>query len=175
MNRLVFTPPVALQTQVTAITKETPMTFMDPSSRKTLREGLSEYFHQSSALMDKSELPSDLGKGLQSHDVAHVVFGCDTSFLGEVVLARWSIFGVTGSIRPYLTGFRRRETRGLFIDALSAFRPRMFWPVVKFASVAVVRSLRMRKRWPFENYSQYLDEPLCDIRERFGIRVLGPL
>ena len=41
--------------------------------------------------------------------------------------------------------------------------------------VAVVRSLRMRERWPFEDYGQYLDQPLCEIRERFGIRVLGPL
>jgi hypothetical protein len=170
--RSLSTPPLAEPTGAYA---ETAMAYLDADSRMTLRQGLSEYFRQNGGLMESSELPLDLGLGLRSHDVAHVVFGCDTTLLGEVVLARWSLFGVTGSIRPYLIGLRRRETRGLFRDALSAFRPAMFWRMVKFASVAVVRSLRMRERWPFENYPQYFDQPLCDLRERFGIRVLGPL
>ncbi len=139
----------------------------------TLREGLAEYFRRNRGLMDEAELPQYLGLGLHSHDVAHVVFGCDTSLVGEVVLARWSLFGVTGSIRPYLIGLRRRETRGLFRDALAGFRPSMLWRMLKLASMAVVRSLRMRERWPFEAYGPYLDQPLCKIRERFGIRVLG--
>jgi hypothetical protein len=151
------------------------MAYMDPDSGMTLRQGLVEYFRQGSTLMKPSHLPRDLGLGLRSHDVAHVVFGCDTSLVGEVVLARWSLFGVTGSIRPYLIGLRRRETRGLFRDALAAFRPMMFWPIVKFASLAIVRSLRMRERWPFEDYDSFLDQPLCEIRERFEIRVLGSI
>lgn len=149
-----------------------PLAYMHHDSRMTLREGLREYFGQSDALMEASELPEDLSFGLQSHDVAHVVFGCDTTLLGEVVLARWSLFGVTGSIRPYLIGLRRRETRGLFRDALAAFRPSMLWRLMKYASVAIARSLRMRERWPFEDYVEYLDQPLCEIRERFGIRVI---
>jgi hypothetical protein len=104
-----------------------------------------------------------------------VVFGCDTTLVGEVILARWSVFGVTGSVRPYLIGLRRRETRVLFRDALRAFRLPMLWRMVKFASLAVVRSLRMRERWPFEDYERFLDQPLCEIREQFGIRVLGPV
>jgi len=31
----------------------------------------------------------------------------------------------------------------------------------------------MGERWPFEDYDRYLDQPLGEIRERFGIRVLG--
>jgi hypothetical protein len=151
----------------------TAMAYQAQESQMTLREGLAEYFRWSGELMDRAELPPDLGLGLRSHDVAHVVFGCDTTLLGEVVLARWSLFGVTGSIRPYLIGLRRRETRGLFRDAYAAFRPAMLWQLVKFATAAVVRSLRMRERWPFEDHLPYLDQPLCEIRERFGIRVLG--
>lgn len=149
------------------------MAYQAQDSPLTLREGLAEYFGRNSGLMDQAELPRDLGEGLHSHDIAHVIFGCDTSLLGEVVLARWSLFGVTGSIRPYLTGLRRRETRGLFRDALARFRPSMLWRLVKFASIAIIRSLRMSERWPFDAYEPYLDQPLCEIRERFGIRVLG--
>jgi hypothetical protein len=154
---------------------ETTMSYLQPDSRMTLREGLAEYFRQNSELMGQGDLPRDLGVGLQSHDVAHVVFGCDTSVVGEVVLSRWSFFGITGSIRPYLIGYRRSETRVLFKDAMKRFRLSMLWPMVKFASLAFVRSLRMRERWPYQHYSQYLDLPLYEIREHFGIRVLGPL
>ena len=51
----------------------------------------------------------------------------------------------------------------------------MFWPIVKYATIAIVRSLRMRERWPFEDYDSFLDQPLCEIRARFGIRVLGSI
>lgn len=152
---------------------KTSMAYTASDSRMTLREGLAEYFAQSDDLMEGSELPPDLGIGLQSHDVAHVVFGCDTSFLGEAILVRWSLFGVVGSVRPYLIGMQRKETRGLFFDAFAKFRLSMLWPLAKYSSIAVYRSLRMQKRWPFEDYEPYLDKPLNEIREQFGIRVLG--
>ena len=150
----------------------TRLAYQEQDAPMTLREGLAEYFRQNPGLMDEAELPNDLAVGLHSHDVAHVVFGCDTSLVGEVILVRWSLFGVTGSIRPYLIGLRRPETRGLFRDAFAAFRPRMLWRMVKLATLAIVRSLRMRERWPFEGYEAYLDQPLGQIRERFGIRVI---
>ena len=171
----ISTSPISAQNKVAGTPAAQPMKYQAPDSRMTLRQGLAEYFNRSSGIMDEAELPRDLGLGLRSHDVAHVVFGCDTTLVGEVILARWSVFGVTGSVRPYLIGLRRRETRVLFRDALRAFRLPMLWRMVKFASLAVVRSLRMRKRWPFEDYERFLDQPLCEIREQFGIRVLGPV
>lgn len=169
-NQLTEAPPRALHTP-----SDATMAYLDPDARMTLREGIAEYFRQTGKMMDPAELPPDLGLGLRAHDVAHVVFGCDTTLVGEVVLVRWSLFGVTGSIRPYLIGFRRRETRGLFLDAAAAFRPAMLWRMTKFASLAVFRSLRMRERWPFEDFGQYLDQPLCEIREHYGIRVIRTL
>ena len=83
-----------------------------------------------------------------------------------MVASGWfSFFGVVGSIRPYLIGMQRQETRGLFIDAFAKFRLSMLWPLVKYSSTAVYRSLRMRKRWPFEDYEPHLDKPLDEIRE----------
>lgn len=167
------TPQAASDVEASGSAAAGGMAYQAQDSPLTLREGLAEYFRRNPALMDEAGLPRDLGEGLHSHDIAHVVFGCDTTLVGEVILVRWSLFGVTGSIRPYLTGLRRRETRGLFRDALARFRPSMLWRLVKFASIAIIRSLRMRERWPFDAYEPYLDQPLGEIRERFGIRVLG--
>ncbi len=166
-------PGQVAQIQAPDAAVDTPMAYQAQDSSMTLREGLAEYFRENRALMDGAELPRDLSLGLHSHDIAHVVFGCDTSLLGEVILVRCTLFGETGSIRPYLIELRRRETRGLFRDAFASFRLTMLWRLVKLASTAVWRSLRMRARWPFEAYEPYLDQPLCEIRDRFGIRVIG--
>ena len=166
------TPRLALRIRAPRQSGGTALAYQAQDSRMTLRQGLSEYFGKSPGLMDAAELPQDLELGLRSHDVAHVVFGCDTSLLGEVVLARWSLFGVTGSLRPYWMGLRRRETRGLFLDALASFTPAVLWRLVTLGILAIVRSLRMRERWPFEDYQSSLDRPLCEIREHFGIRVI---
>lgn len=163
--------PVEARTADTSVGAS--MAYQGQDSPMSLREGLAEYFGQNPGLMDPAGLPRDLAIGLHSHDIAHVVFGCDTTLVGEVTLARWSLFGITGSIRPYLTGLRRRETRGLFTDAFAQFRPRLLWRMIRAASLAILRSLRMPERWPYEGYEPYLDQPLNEIRQRFGIRVIG--
>ena len=149
-----------------------PLGFMEQNSHQTLREGLAEYFSGAPALMEPRNLPEDLEQGLHSHDVAHVVFGCDTSVRGEVVLARWSLFGIEGGLRPYLIGARRRETRGLFLDFFRSIRFSDFLGLVRAGATAVIRSLSMARRWPFDRYDSYLDRPLSSIREEFRIRVV---
>ena len=37
---------------------------------------------------------------------------------------------------------------------------------------ALVRSLRMKARWPSREYERYLDRPLRELRNEFDIRVL---
>ena len=145
------------------------LTFTEQSSGHTLREGLVEYFSNTPGVMEGSDLPADLDHGLDGHDV---VFGCDTSACGEVVLARWSLFGIEGSLRPYLIGVRRRETRGLFRDFFRAVRPRELPALVKAGITAVIRSCWMSRRWPFDRYEPYLDRPLVEIRQEFHIRVV---
>ena len=137
------TPELAAELQASDVPAHSVMAYQAQDSSMTLREGLAEYFRGNPDLMNESELPQDLSEGLHAHDIAHVVFGCDTTLLGEVVLVRWSVFGVTGSLRPYLIGLRRRETRGLFRDALSACRPAMWWTATRrstgWGSVALQR------------------------------------
>ena len=153
-------------------TPASSLAYTEQSSRQTLREGLVEYFSNTPELMEGSELPADLAQGLYGHDVAHVVFGCDTSVCGEVVLARWSLFGIEGSLRPYLIGVRRRETRGLFRDFFRAVRLRELPALIKAGITAVIRSCWMSRRWPFDRYEPYLDRPLVEIRQEFHIRVV---
>ena len=76
MANLIPTAPLAVQDEAKTTPAKRTLAYQSPDSRMTLREGLEEYFRENPGLMDQSELPRDLGLGLRSHDVAHVVFGC---------------------------------------------------------------------------------------------------
>ena len=142
-------------------------------SSQTLRDGLAEHRTRVANLLKEQDISPGMRQTLLGHDVAHVVFGCDTSARGEIVLARWSLFGTTDSMLPYLRALLHRETLRLFKPALN---PLNLWRAVKAlpaALLAVWRSFFMTRRWPSRDYDAYLDVPLREIRREFNIRVIG--
>ncbi len=138
----------------------------------SLREGLEEYYTSDPNLLAPADVSKDIAVGLRAHDAAHVVFGCDTSVRGEVVLARWSLFGAEHGMQIYFRGLRSRETRFLFSDFLRRVRPLTLLLAAFDGGRALIRSLFLRRRWPSFAWERYADRPLAEIRDEFGIRVL---
>ena len=66
------------------------MEFLNPNCTKTLQEGLDELYIHNPDVAATSKLK---GKSFQDHDVTHVIFGCDTSIRGEIILKPWILFG----------------------------------------------------------------------------------
>lgn len=141
-------------------------------AQQSLREGLSEYYSSDPSLLAPTDVSNDIAIGLRAHDASHVVFGCDTSVRGEVVLARWSLFGVEHGTEIYLRGLRSKETRFLFVDFIRKIRPLILLLATIDSSRALLRSLFLRKRWPSFEWEHYADKPLAEIRRNFGIRVV---
>jgi len=146
--------------------------YEEQESRQSLRDGLEEYYASDSKLLSPGEVSEEVRFRLRAHDAAHVVFGCDTSVRGEVALARWSLLGAVDGISIYLSGLRARETRFLFGDFFRKIRPGNLLVAAYDGSRALLRSLRMRRRWPSLEWEEYADRPLAEIREEFGIRVV---
>lgn len=65
----------------------------DPSL--TLSEGLDRYFQSNALLLTTRDVSDEAAQFLRCHDVAHVVFGCDTTLVGEGTVKLWTIFGTT--------------------------------------------------------------------------------
>ncbi|MEE3331368.1 MAG: hypothetical protein VX246_10900 [Myxococcota bacterium] len=146
--------------------------YEQPDTAQTLREGLEEYYSHDPSLLSPGDVSSDIALGLRAHDASHVVFGCDTLIRGEVTLARWSLFGARGAMTIYFRGLRSAETRFLFTDFIRKVRPVVLCLSAIDSVRAVIRSLRMHKRWPALDWEQYVDRPLVEIRREFGIRVV---
>jgi hypothetical protein len=146
--------------------------YASPDSRQTLREGLDEYYANEPGLLEPAQLSLEAAQLFRQHDAAHVVFGCDTSLRGETLIDTWTIFGTTIGLRGYLEYLKLPQVNALFAKTGA---PRIALELMRCAGDVVrvvVRSRRLRRKWPWRSWAEHLDEPLADIRTRFNIQVL---
>ena len=143
---------------------------MDPTL--TLRQGL-EVFQQQNAPSFSDTAYSERGTAfLRDHDIAHVVFGCDTSLYGEGVVKLWTTFGTTLSFGQVLRGYSDAQAFTLFHGYSVRHILRHVGRLLRAAPRVIYRARQMRRPWPFSNYSAHLDTPLADLRRTFNIRVV---
>ncbi|NQV81627.1 MAG: hypothetical protein HQ495_13810 [Alphaproteobacteria bacterium] len=145
--------------------------YQNQDSPQTLAQGMAEYFASNEGQLLARMLTPEGEEFYRYHDAAHVVFGCDISLNDELVVKICSILGTTEGWRV-IRGYRLAESKEVykrlhFLDILgttaAAFFliPRTIW-----------RCARMRKRWRWDDFDDFLDVPLNQIRNSFAIRVV---
>jgi len=141
-------------------------------SQLTLERALDEFYRVNAECFPEST-PDDKARDfLRKHDIAHVIFGCDTTLSGEGKVKLWTIMGTTLGFWKHLKGYY--PARAFELSRQYCWRhilkhlPRLFiaLPRIWF------RSRQMSKRWPWDNYSDYLDHTLQQIRHEFNINPL---
>lgn len=146
--------------------------FEHQDATQTLAEGLAEYHRANPHLSRGAALSPEARDFFDSHDVVHVVFGCDTSLPHEAVVKLSSIFGTTGGL-SVLGGYRLHES----IDIYKRLDPgevlRTILRSVVIVPRTLIRCLRQRRRWPWTDFALHLDTPLHVLRAEFGIRVVA--
>jgi len=141
----------------------------------TLSEGLAEYYASRAGLVQGRGISSAASEFFRCHDAAHVVFGCDTSLVNELVVKIWSLFGTSAGL-GLLRAYRLPESQEIYEE--------LTWPdilSVALRSVVLVprvlwRCARLHKRWPWSAFDAYLSVPLRELRHEFGIEIVraGP-
>jgi hypothetical protein len=141
----------------------------------TLRQGLAQFHdaYREHLSHDKDGVSEEARAFFLSHDIAHVLFGCDISLYGEGSVKIWTIFGTTLGFWKHLREYRRANAFAL----AKSFTPghvvgNIFKFLVAIPSL-ILRARRMHRRWPWAEYEDYLDMPIGEIREVFNIEVLG--
>lgn len=149
------------------------LTFQRQESAQTLAQGLAEYHAAYPGLARGSNLSAEAQAFFRSHDVVHVVFGCDISLDDELVVKLCSLFGTTGGL-GVLKGYRTHESldiyRQLKVRDVLVSIVHSVW----LLPLTLARVLRQRARWTWDGFDTQLDRPLADIRTAFGIRVAHP-
>lgn len=140
----------------------------------TLRQGL-ENFHReykNHLSHNKSGISVEAKEFFTSHDIAHVLFGCDISLYGEGAVKIWTIFGTTLGFWKHLTGYQDANALEL---SKSFTVVHVFKNILRFlVSIPkiIIRAKQMHKPWNWKGFEAYLDRPIQDIRNEFNIRVL---
>ena len=140
----------------------------------TLKQGL-EKFHkeyENHLSHNKEGISSEAKAFFLSHDIAHVLFGCDISLFGEGSVKIWTIFGTTLGFWKHIKGYRTANAFQLsksftFVHIVSnIFKLLLSIPVI------IIRARRMCKPWNWTEFEPYLDTPISELRKEFNIKVL---
>ena len=142
------------------------------SRSMTLREGF-EAFHNKNHRVAPETAPSVGSEGFfDAHDIAHVVFGCDSSVRGEGLVKLWTVFGTTLGFADHIGKYADANAFALFkkyrLSHVLLSVPQVF----ALAPLVMLRARSMSKKWPWNSYEQYLDVPIAEIRREFNIMPL---
>lgn len=138
----------------------------------TLKQGLNKFQKQNRKFFSERSISDEGEEFLSCHDIAHVVFDCDTSIYGEGVVKIWTTFGTTLGFWKVVSGYNEASAFELF--RMYSFK-HVSINILRYLVVipkAIVRAKRMSKPWPFSNYRPYLNTPISIIRKEFNIQVL---
>ena len=145
-------------------------------SALTLAEGLQEYFELNPGLtMVSPDTPE--AELFLPHDATHVLFGTSTSLVEEAMTDVWTLAGADVGVLEYgkLMRHAAKLNPGKILNQIG-YRVVARDMILSCGPMlqAYRRGRRMRKKWPFRGYVEFMDRPLAELRREFGIEVYLP-
>lgn len=144
--------------------------YMHQDSRCTLREGIAEYYRENPGLKRDADLRPEARDFFRCHDAIHVLYGCDTSLSHEAIVKLSSFFGTTEGF-GVIAGYRLYDSKDIYRQLRLGDILLTMAESVVIVPRTLARCGRQRAKWPWSNFDQHLDTPLCDLRAEFGVRV----
>jgi|LakMenEpi03Aug12_release.lakeMendotaPanAssembly.Ray.scaffolds.fasta_scaffold28270_5 ubiquinone biosynthesis protein Coq4 len=112
---------------------------------------------------------------MKSHDIMHIVFGCDTSLKGEFRVEITTFFCVNLTLKEYYAMVSNNEISKEPFDILKKLG---FWKVfstmtlhIWYIPYCLYLSLRMKKKWPVLETEAFMQRTIGELREEYGIIV----
>ncbi len=146
---------------------------MKDQKNMTLSEGLEQFYkeHESHLSHNKEGIPREVKTFFKSHDIAHVLFGCDISLYGEGSVKIWTIFGTTLGFWEHIREYKQAKAFELSRNFGFAHMLSNIFKLLLYIPSLIIRSKNMNKPWPWSEYEAFLDNSISEIRKEFNIRV----
>ncbi|MDA0659852.1 MAG: hypothetical protein O3C60_13550 [Planctomycetota bacterium] len=136
----------------------------------TLGDGIRELRTAEGADSDAGEnVAPDLVPDIDIHDSIHVLFACPTNLAGEISAHLWTIFGTTVRLREMRRVNMHQDHRQVLADIGHAKLVKTWFKNIPHLIATFYCSMRMTRKWPASDYSDYLDVPLDELRKEFNI------
>ncbi len=144
--------------------------YQEQDSKQTLSEGIAEFFAANKQHFKTRVLTPEADEFFRCHDASHVVFGCDISLNDELVVKISSIFGTMAGW-TVIKGYRLPESTEIYEELQWVDIVHTAVSSLYLVPITIWRCIRMRERWQWDNFDEFLDVPLGQVREKFGIQV----
>jgi hypothetical protein len=145
-------------------------------NRLTLAQALDRHYQLNPQFTKWHDYPSELQRQtMKSHDICHVIFGCDTQLVGEFRVELWTFFGVNLTLKEYTKLVSNSEINkepfeiARRIGVFKVLRVMLlnFWRVPSIW----VQSVRLKEKWPVLETDSLMDKSIGELRKKYGIRV----
>lgn len=140
-----------------------------------LNEALHRHCLLNSQFTIWSNYQSEIAKKLvKAHDISHLVFGCDTSLLGEMRVQLWAKFGVQKfGFKESLMYAKDKEAKVLLKNPVG-YKAMLLFFIKNIAEVGKVRSQakQMAEKWIYFEEDHYMQDTVGEVRAKFGIAVI---
>ena len=137
----------------------------------TLKQGLEQFYknYDSQLSHTQKNIPIEVRSFFKSHDIVHVLFGCDINLYGEGSVKIWTIFGTTLGFWNHIKLYRKSNAYELAKNFSSKHIALNLCTFLLRIPSLIIRAKRMKKLWPWSDFEAYLDRPLSEIRKEFNI------
>jgi hypothetical protein len=141
----------------------------------TLSEALQKHYRLNPQFTIWNNYNSEIAQKLvKAHDLSHIIFGCDTSLIGEMRVQLWAKFGVQKfAFLESLDYARDKEAKVLLKNPVGYWAMFLFF-IKHFDEVGKVRtqSKKMLRKWMYFQQDVLMQLTVSEIRKKFGIVVI---
>jgi ubiquinone biosynthesis protein Coq4 len=112
---------------------------------------------------------------IKSHDISHLIYGCDTSYGGEYCVQTWNKFGSNLNIQPQdgLKYLMNKDLRSLVLPtSLISYALSHIMEFIKLRGQIKNQAKLMTKKWEYFQEEPYMTKTISEIRVEYGIEVL---
>jgi ubiquinone biosynthesis protein Coq4 len=142
----------------------------------TLVEVLEIYYSINPQFTPWHKYNSEIAKKLvKAHDITHIVFGCDTTLLGEMRVQLWTKFGVKSfSWKETLNYARDKESRVLIMNPIGYYAMFIFF-IKHLSEVWKVKQQTklLYKKWEYFEEDKYMAKTIGEIRKEYNIQIVA--
>ena len=140
----------------------------------TLSEALDLHYELNPQFTKWSEYGSKLEQNMmKSHDIMHIIFGCDTSLKSELRVELFTLFCNNLSLQEYKKIVSNSEvTKEPLEIAKKVGLFKFFWVLIShiyYLPYSYYISLKMTKKLPILSMDQYLNHKIGEIRKEFNL------
>jgi ubiquinone biosynthesis protein Coq4 len=150
--------------------------YSDKINDMTLQEALDMHYAINPQFTHWTLFPDKIARDLiRAHDISHVVYGCDTSYMGELFVQSWNKYGSSQNIPmneapKYLMN---KDLRSLVLPtSLFSFAFSHIGDIISNRNRVKKQAKSMTKKWQYFQEDLYLDKKVGDIRMEYNIDIL---